>query len=653
MPVSEGTALGTQLAAPAPETSFSSTVAARIDANIGFIYIDNPPVNALSHSVRSGLSAAVRTFSDAPGVQAIIVIGKGQTFPAGADIREFGRPIEEPALNAVNLSIEACRKPVIAAIHGTALGGGLEIALACHFRIALASARLGLPEVKLGVIPGAGGTQRLPRLIGIEQALRAIATSRILDAAEALQLGLVDAIVADDLHAHAIRFAQQVIAEGRPLRLVRDLQDKLAPASAGVFDEFESNLPARLRNRLAATRAIRSVRNAAALPFDEGLRKEREYVEECKASPQSAALQYVFFAERAAFKFDGYIAGALAGPEPLVGIAGAGALRTPLAAALLIGGCRVLLFDQNARALSDASSAIVERLERLSSKGRIASRQELQSFTAALEVTSEAASLRHCTAVIEVEPDTLSSKSAIVGALSAQVGEKTALITTTALLSVDEIAAASRRPANVVGMHFFIPASTMRQVEIVRADRSSNLAASIAVELSRRLEKIPVVSRDCDGFVGDRTLRAYLKEAIAILEEGVPAAHIDAALRDFGMAHGPFELCDFIGLDLAQRILDGRSGPGETGTKLIDLQRAGTPNGMPAHAGTSIPKILAAAIVERCLLAAAAEAKRLVAEGIVSRPSDVDIVWVNGLGFPEHCGGPLFWATQTTASVQR
>jgi 3-hydroxyacyl-CoA dehydrogenase len=653
MPVSEGTAHGTQLAAPSPEISFSSTVTARADEHIGFICIENPPVNALSHSVRSGLSAAVRAFSEARDVQAIIVIGKGQTFPAGADIREFGRPIEPPALNAVNLTIEACCKPVIAAIHGTALGGGLEIALACHFRVALASARLGLPEVKLGVIPGAGGTQRLPRLIGIEQALRAIATSRILDATEALQLGLVDAVVADDLRTHAIRFARQIIAEGRPLRLVRDLQDKLVPATAGVFDEFESNLPATLRNRLAATRAIRSVRNAAALPFDEGLRKEREYVEECKASPQSAALQYVFFAERSAFKFDGYITGALAGPEPVVGIAGTGPLGVTLAAALLISGCRVVLFDRNARALSEVSSRIVERLERECSKGRIASRQELRPLTAALEATTEADSLRRCTAVIEVEPDTLSSKSATIGALSALVGEGTALIATTALLSVDELAAASQRPANVVGMHFFIPAAAMRQVEIVRASTSGNLAASIAVELSRRLEKIPVVIRDCDGFVGDRTLRAYLREAIAILEEGVPAARIDAALRDFGMVRGPFELCDFIGLDLAQRILDGRTGPRQSGTRLIDLQRAGTPDAMPAHAGGSISKILAPAIVERCLLAAATEAKRLVAEGIVSRPSDVDVVWVNGLGFPEHCGGPLFWTTQSAANRQR
>lgn len=599
---------------------------------VAVLSIDHPPVNALSHAVRSGLQARVEEAGADDRIGAVVIVGAGETFPAGADIREFGKPIAAPMLNAVIGTIEASAKPVIAAIHGTAFGGGLELAMGCHGRIASPSAKMALPEVTLGVMPGAGGTQRLPRLVGLEKALDMIVTGRAIDARDALRAGLVDALAEGDLVAAALAMAEaSVDAPSRPV-LARDRSDKLSSADPGLFDLFERLIDRRYSGQVAPREVLKSVRNVLNTAFDEALRLEREGVAACLASPQTLALQYAFFAERAARKIDDLPAGIAAREVRSVGLAGCGPLARGIAIACADAGLRVCLWDEDARAVRAAAESLREEYGRAVTGGRV-SDAEAQARLARVTVVDTLCGLATVDLVIEAVAEDLASKARLVQALD-QIGGEAVLATSTPFLDVNEIARFSRRPETLVGLHFFLPAHVVRQVEIVRGAATAPEVVATAVAFCRALGKTAVVIRDCDGFVGDRMLRAYLDEAFALAEEGVPRREVDRALRSFGMSFGPFELCDYLGAGLAQRIRDGRRGGGDP------VSPRGT--GSPASDGALT--IADDVVVMRCLSRAVDEGVRLIEEGVVQRPSDIDVVWLNGLGFPRHCGGPLYWA---------
>lgn len=621
----------------------SPTVHVHVSGAVAVIGVDNPPVNALSHSVRAGLLRAIHSLSVAPTISSIVILGQRSTFPAGADIREFGQPIAEPTINDVNQAIESCPKPVVAAMHGTALGGGLEVAMACHYRIAAASARLGLPEVRLGVIPGAGGTQRLPRLIGSTRALSAIARSELIDAGEACELGLVDEIADGALEDCAVARAQQLVNERRSLRLARHRHEKLEQLESRTIAELRASLSPQQQRSLAVSKATECVQNAAVLSFDEALRRERECVEQCKASPQAAALQHLFFAERAAARWDGEGARGSPSAPTAIGLVGTGPLRLDLAAMIIGAGTPVVVLEPDPALLASVTAEVRTRMERKRSPG---ARAAIRSHCAIEEGLRGATleEMHDLPVVIEVEPDLPGRKVAAVVTLRRHLAADAIIVTTTALGSVSQVAAASERPSNVIGMHFFVPACVMRLVEVVRGDCSSAEATSLAIHLARRLGKVPVVVRDGDGFVGDRTLRAYLRAAFALAREGVAVAVIDAAMREFGMTKGPFEVCRLVGSDLAEAILVGQRTPAhpDAATYAAILRQILESPSMPACDPVS-PE-LARTIVHRCLRAASDEGRRALEEGIVARPGDIDVVWVHGLGFPPDHGGPMFWS---------
>lgn len=624
------------------ETRPSAPVMSQIVRSVGLVRVTNPPVNALSHGVRCGLVKELDALSKSEDVSGIVIIGAGNTFPAGADIKEFGSPIEEPQINTVNLAIEACSKPVIAAIHGAALGGGLEIAMTCHFRIAHAHARLGLPEVKLGLIPGAGGTQRLPRLIGAEQALRAIATSRIFSAAEAKDLGLIDRVVSGDLEIQALEFMRSILAGKLPLRLARNDRTKLAPLPDAVVAAFMTSLPANLKRRAAVRMAVESVRNSVELPFEEGLKAERECVAACKMSPQAAALQHVFFAERAALKVRGRLSNALPKQLGAIGMIGR-TMRADLVEMAVLAGLQVLVYDPEPEAAFLLNSSLDVRLTKRAARKFGSNYENVKAAISLLKVVTTIEDLGPADIVLDLGPESLGDRITAVSALSEKVSDQTIIASVTAFSSVDRIADACKNAERYAAIHFFIPPKANRQLEVIRAEASGDATISILVDFCKRLGKLPVVIRDCDGFVGDSMLRAYLAKAIAFVEDGFPASRVDAALRDFGMALGPFETCRFVGLDIAQKILNGRSAgkPDNAGQRLLSLSESGA-LGNAAAAATSHPGD--GRIAEECLKAAVLVGEQLLREGIVQRKSDIDMVWINGLGFPEEKGGPMYWA---------
>lgn len=620
------------------------SVSLRREGPLALIEIDNPPVNALSHAVRQGLMDAIGEAA-ATDAGAVVITGKGRAFSGGADIREFGQPPLGPGLPEVIDAVEACAKPVVAAIRGVALGGGCELALGCHYRVAAPDARIGLPEVRLGLIPGAGGTQRLPRLVGATGALAMIASGEPLTAQDALRVGLIDAIEDGSLPDAARAFA------GRPVRRVSEAPPpKLGPDFAAA----EARTLKRARGLRAPAACIEAVRLAASLSFAEGMARERALFTELRDGDESKAQRHLFFAERAALKVPGVPKATPARAVERTAILGAGTMGTGIALAFAQSGLPVVLIDPDPAALEAG-------MARLAAKPRAA------RITAAADL----APVAEADLVIEAVPEEIDLKQEVFAELGRRAPPDAVLATNTSSLDVDAIAAASGRPEVVVGMHFFSPAHVMRLLEVVRGAATSPGTLRTAIETGRRLGKVPVTVGNCFGFAGNRMLYRRLGEVERLLLAGAAPAEIDAAARTFGFAMGPCEVGDMAGLDIGwkARKAAGRAAPvtdaiceaGRFGQKtgagyyryeagsrtpIPDPHVDGLIDGIAKARGIARRPVPPEEIADHLTLPLIDEGARILAEGIAARPGDIDLVWVHGYGWPVATGGPMHHAAR-------
>ena len=624
------------------------------------IVSDNPPVNALSAAVRIGLAAAVAQAIADDTVRAVVIRCDGRTFFAGADITEFTRPPVEPLLPAVVDAIEACPKPVIAAIHGTALGGGCEIALGCHYRIAVPSAKIGTPEVKLGLLPGAGGTQRLPRVAGIATAVELCAGGAPIGAARALAVGLIDRLAGEDsLIADALAFANACIAHGP--RRSRDLPVRGDPAALTTYATANAR---KFRGFDAPAANIACVEAATRLPFDDGIAFEREQFMKLMFGTQSAAQRHIFFAERQAQKIDGI--GPDVQPRPIarVGIIGAGTMGGGIAMNFLSAGIPVTIVEMKQDALDRGTAIIRKNYEATAAKGRMTPAQ-VESAMAALTPTLALDDLADCDLVIEAVYEDMGVKQDIFGKLDRICKPGAILASNTSYLDIDAIAASTSRPQDVLGMHFFSPANVMKLLEVVRGARTAPDALLTAMGLARTIGKVAVVAGVCHGFIGNRMLMPRQVEAMTLLMEGATPQQIDAVHVDFGMPMGPFQMADLAGVDIGwhrdpariDNIRDalcavGRWGQ-KTGKGFYDYDERRNPTPSPETqaiiddfaATSNLPKraITPQDIIERTLYPMVNEGYLILEEGKAQRASDIDVVWIYGYGWPVYRGGPMFW----------
>ncbi|RWF86422.1 MAG: 3-hydroxyacyl-CoA dehydrogenase, partial [Mesorhizobium sp.] len=643
----------------------SNFVSVTRDGGVAVVTIDNPPVNALSFHVREPLMQVLVSLRDEPSVAAIVIACAGRTFVAGADITEFGKPVQQPDLRAIIAVLETIAKPTVAAIHGTALGGGLELALGCHFRIADSQAKLGLPEVKLGLLPGGGGTVRLPRLVGPLKALSMIVSGTPIGAAEALAAGLIDAVFDGALTAQAVPFASEMAGKGGPFTPVRERDGRLDQAELPAFDRQAAELAQKARGLEAPIACAQSVRNAIALPFEEALAAERELFVKLVAGDQSRAQRHLFFAEREAAK--------VAGKDIVrrkiarVGVIGAGTMGGGIAIALANGGFSVTVLEATQEALQRGLAMIDKNYAVSVSRGSL-SEEVKQQRLALFKGSIDYADLVDCDLIVEAVFEEMAIKKDVFGRLDAVAKPGAILATNTSYLDVNEIAASTSRPQDVVGMHFFSPANVMKLLEIVRAEKTAPDVLATIVELARRIGKVPVVVGVCHGFVGNRMLAARGTESEALLLEGATPQQIDRVFTDFGWPMGPFQMGDLAGLDIGWR---NRKARGETAMIADTLceqghfgQKTGrgfylyengsrTPAPNPevealirdkaAEKGIAPRAIGADEIIERALYPMINEGAKILEEGIAARASDIDVVWVNGYGFPVGKGGPMFW----------
>ena len=645
--------------------NINANVDLRRDDGIAIVTVDNPPVNALKHEVRAGLAEALRQTRDDPAVKAVVMACAGRTFFAGADITEFGKPPQAPGLGEVITAIEALTKPMVAALHGTALGGGFELALACHFRVAVAGARVGLPEVKLGLLPGAGGTQRLPRLIGPEKALKMIVTGDPIEAREALADGIVDEIVEGDLTAGAIAYARRVVAEGRPLRRVRDREDKLV--AEGFADAAEA-LTRRLRGREAPAACVEAVRNAITMPFEEGLRREGELFRKLVAGDQSKAQRHIFFAEREAARVPGIPEGTKPRPITTGAVIGAGTMGGGIAMCFANAGIPVTIVETSHDLLQKGLDRVAANYRATVSRGGLAA-GEMERRMGLIQGVTELDAVGAADVVIEAVFEEMELKKRVFADLERVARAGAILATNTSTLDVDEIARATSRSHDVLGTHFFSPANVMRLLEIVRGAATSPDALATAVALGRRLGKVPVTVGVCYGFVGNRMLARRSAEAERLLLEGALPQEVDAAVTGFGFPMGPFAMADMAGLDVGWRIRKGRGERNEIEDTLCEAGHFGQKTGkgyfrydagsrtpLPdpeveriildasSRAGVARRTITQEEIVERMIFPMINEGARILEEGVATRPSDIDVIWVYGYGWPVWRGGPMYYA---------
>ena len=647
---------------------FSDTISAALTDGILVVTIDNASVNALSADVRAGLMAAFGHAENDGNVAGVVLTGAGNSFIGGADIKEFGKPPVEPFLPDVIARIEAFPKPVVAAINGAALGGGLEVALACHRRLAAPAAKLGLPEVKLGIVPGAGGTQRLPRLTGIAAAIDMIANGRIVSTAEALKLGIIDAAASGELIAEAVADAKAAIAP--PIRRTGSLT--VQPEAPEAVDKAAADALRKARGQRAPAEAVRLVRLAATASLSDGLAEERRTFVELRDSEEAAALRHVFFAERAAGKVEGLDAVTPRRIET-VGIVGTGLMGSGIAVAALNGGYRVIGVEQTTEAAEKGRERITGLLDKAVQSGRLdaAGRDDRLSR---LMVTAEMQELAKADMVIEAVFDDLSVKTELFQRLDDIVRADAILATNTSYLDPDTIAASTRLPERVVGLHFFSPANIMRLLEVVNCKETAPDVLATALVFAKRLGKLPIVSGVTEGFIGNRIFSAYRREAEYMLEDGALPQEIDAALEAFGFPMGPFAVFDMAGLEIAwarrkrqaatrdpseryvviaDRLCEAgrfgqKSGRGwyayPDGKRTVDPAVTAMIEAARAEKGITPRHFPADEIVARLLKAMAGEGEALLSEGIAARASDIDLVMINGYGFPSSKGGPMFAA---------
>jgi 3-hydroxyacyl-CoA dehydrogenase len=644
-----------------------SVITTRRDGEVLVVTSNNPPVNALGQAVRAGLADAMAEAAADDGIKAVVICCEGRTFFAGADITEFGKPPVGPSLPEVIDTIEASDKPVVAAIHGTALGGGLEVALGCHYRIAVASAKLGLPEVKLGILPGAGGTQRLPRVVGVAEALPMIVTGNPIPAAKAEKIGLVDKMVAEDgLAASGVAYAREVIGrDSHPVSSKRTDKIGEIPSDSDFFDEFRKTQMRRLKGFEAPEACIEAVKAAIDLPYEEGVKKERELFGKLVSGTQSKALRHVFFAERAAAKIDGIPADTPLLPIKKVGILGAGTMGGGIAMNFLTAGYPVTILEREQAALDRGVSIIRKNYERSAAKGRFTADQ-VERAMGLLTPTLEMDDLADCDLVIEAVFENMDVKKDVFRKLDAIVKDGAILASNTSYLNVDEMAAETKRPGSVLGLHFFSPANVMRLLEIVRAEKTEPAVLKTAMHLAKKIGKVAVVSGVCFGFIGNRMLSPRQRAAQAMLLQGAKPWDVDKALTDFGMPMGPFQMSDLAGLDLGwdkanskgetiRDVLCERDRRGQkTGKGFYDYDENRRPSpskeveaiidDFAARSGLEQRVFSQDEIRERLLFPMINEGAKILEEGMAQRASDIDTVWINGYGWPAYTGGPMFWA---------
>ncbi|UAJ09280.1 3-hydroxyacyl-CoA dehydrogenase NAD-binding domain-containing protein [Glacieibacterium megasporae] len=643
-------------------TAINTVTDLTIDGDVGVITLDSPPVNALSADVRDGLAHGFAAAIADPAVKAIVLICAGRTFIAGADISEFGKPPRGAGLHEVQATIENCPKPVVAAIHGTALGGGLEVALVCHFRVAVLSAKFGLPEVKLGLLPGAGGTQRLPRLVGAKAALDMVTTGKHIGAKAAAAAGLIDAVV-DDLRDGAIHFARRVLNENLPLNRVRD--KPVLGVEDGMFDAYRKANAKAFRGFDAPEANIQCIEAAATLPFDEGMAVERKLFMGLMTGLQSRAQRYVFFAERQANKIDGLDPDAPLLPVASVGIIGAGTMGGGIAMNFLNAGVPVTIVEMKQEALDRGVATIRRNYENTAAKGRMTA-DDVEARMGLLTPSLDLDALSAADLIIEAVFENMAVKKEVFGKLDRLAKPGAILASNTSYLNVDEIAAATSRPESVVGLHFFSPANVMRLLEVVRGAKTAGPVLATAMATAKKIGKVAVVAGVCDGFIGNRMLSQRQQQAMALIVEGALPADVDRVLFDFGFPMGPFQMSDLAGLDIGWNaetskgvtIRDRLCEAGLRGQKNghgfydYDAQRNRIPSPVAekiildyaAERGVNRRHIDDAEILERCLYPMVNEGAKILDEGMAQRASDIDIVWINGYGWPVYRGGPMFWA---------
>jgi 3-hydroxyacyl-CoA dehydrogenase len=638
------------------------------EGDIAVLTIDSPPVNALSADVRNGLRDGVQQAAADPAVKAIVLICAGRTFIAGADISEFGKPTKGATLPEIQGALEGGPKPVIAAIHGTALGGGFETALMCHYRIAVPSAKCGLPEIKLGLIPGAGGTQRLPRLSGVENALSAILSGTPFGAKQALEWGVIDALVEEGkLREGAIACARKVIDTHMPLRKIRDLNDKIEAARGEleIFEKIRRENARRFRGFEAWKSAMRAVRAAVDLPFDEGMKLERQAFLDLIPSEQSRAQRYVFFAERKVWKIADVPDDTPILPIKKVGVIGAGTMGGGISMNFLNSGIPVTIVETVKEALDRGLSTIRRNYENTAKKGRL-TQADVETRMGLLGSSLNLDALSDCDLIIEAVFENMEIKKEVFGKLDKIAKRGAILASNTSYLNIDQIASATSRPDYVLGMHFFSPANVMRLLEVVRGAKTSKPVIATVMQLARKIGKIGVLVGVCHGFVGNRMLAQRQREAQKLILEGAMPWDVDRVIYDFGLPMGPFAMSDLAGLDIGwakatsksstiREILcemDRRGQKTGAGFYDYDEQRNAKPSPVvekiildfSAKKGVNRRPISGEEILERCIYPMINEGAKILEEGKAQRASDIDIVWINGYGWPVYRGGPMFYA---------
>jgi 3-hydroxyacyl-CoA dehydrogenase len=642
--------------------------------NVGIIWINNPPVNAISVGVRAALIDGVAKLAQDPEIEIGVLACEGRTFMAGADITEFGKPPLPPGLHDAINAVESSAKPIVAAIHGTAFGGGLEVALGCHYRVAIAGAKVGLPEVKLGLLPGAGGTQRLPRLIGIEAALGIIVSGDPVPATLAAKSGVIDKIIEGDLLEGALDYARGLAARKAPLRKVRDLKVETGKVPAGFFEEVRKRVAKEKKNLFAPQRIVDALEAAATLPFDKGMARERELFLQCAQNSQSKALQHVFFAERKAANVPNLDKNVAKRDVKSVAIIGAGTMGGGIAMNFLNVGIPVTLLEMQQDALDRGVAVIRKNYDNTASKGKL-TLEQVQQRMGLLKPTLSYDDLRDADLVIEAVFETMAIKKDVFAKLDKAVKKGAILASNTSYLSIDEIAASTSRPGDVVGMHFFSPANVMRLLEIVRGAKTAQDVLVTVVDIAKRINKVGVVCGNRDGFIGNRMLGGYAYQASLMVLEGAMPEQVDAALRNFGMPMGVLQMGDLAGLDVGYKSRKDRDPASFDGRVtrsadlLVEMGRMGqktqagyydyapgdrTPRPSPVVAeiiekvskeyGITRRKFTDEEIVERCFLALMNVGCDVLSEGVAYRASDIDIVYLYGYGFPAYRGGPMFWA---------
>ncbi len=641
---------------------------------VAVVTLNNPPVNGLGHALRSGIVAALDQALADPQVQAIVLTGSARAFSGGADVREFGTPKagQEPTLPSVIRALDGATKPVVAAIAGVCLGGGLELALGCHYRVALPDASLGLPEVKLGLLPGAGGTQRLPRLIGLEPALNMIVSGQPVPANAFAGTPLVHALIEGDLVEGAVAFAAQVAARGEPLPRARDL--KVKQPNADAFLQFARNTVAAASKPFPAPLQCVEAVAASLKPFDEGLQTERTLFQALMQTPESRALRHVFQAERAAAKVPGLPEGTVLRPIARVGVIGAGTMGGGITMNFLNAGIPVVLLEMKQEALDRGLATIRKNYENSMKKGKLKPEQVEQRM-GLITPTLEYAALKDADLIVEAVFEEMGVKEAVFRQLDAVAKPGAILASNTSYLDIDRIATFTQRPQDVIGLHFFSPANVMRLLEIVRGAQTAPDVLATSLQLAKQIKKVAVVSGVCDGFIGNRMLARYGAAAQGLINAGALPQQIDGALQKFGLAMGPFRMGDLAGLDIGWATRKRKAA--EAGVemkpivadKLCEAGRFGQKTGAGWYryeAGNRTPlpdsvteqliadyraahgitprKISDEEIVERCIFALVNEGARILEEGIAARASDIDLVYLNGYGFPLHRGGPMLYA---------